>query len=414
MKTMEPCPDVLAASPTVVTVRKPAPVVARGSRVSDHLDMMRGLAALGVFVGHARNLFFVDYPEVIQGGPLTKAAYFATSLGHQMVMIFFVLSGYFIASTIVKDVRRQQWSWSGYLTRRGVRLYVVLLPALLLTVCWDQIGTFLTGNDILYQGLGGQNIIYDVSARTSTVIFVGNLFYLQTIFVPPLGSNGPLWSLSNEFWYYILFPCLVLIGLRRYSALKKVLCVVVALVIVIAGWSLMSLFPVWLMGATLVFLPQCRFLKVRRNRICCLAAAVIGVVAALVSSRPEILKYRLLSDYLVGMTFTLLVYVVMHLPERASSGWYGLASRQLAGMSYTLYVAHLPVLLFIAALFRIHDRWQPELGNILLCVGALLSVWIYAYVLSRYTEANTDSWRRWVTSLWSSQEPQTEKTLLVN
>jgi peptidoglycan/LPS O-acetylase OafA/YrhL len=35
--------------------------------------------------------------------------------------------------------------------------------------------------------------------------FVGNLLQLQTIVVSSLGSNGPLWSLANEWWYYVLF-----------------------------------------------------------------------------------------------------------------------------------------------------------------------------------------------------------------
>lgn len=32
--------------------------------------------------------------------------------------------------------------------------------------------------------------------------------FLQTRFTPVFGSNGPLWSLFNEFWYYVLFPAL--------------------------------------------------------------------------------------------------------------------------------------------------------------------------------------------------------------
>src|SRR6202030_3749589 len=39
-------------------------------------------------------------------------------------------------------------------------------------------------------------------------IFLGNLFFVQTILCRTFGSNGPLWSLANEFWYYLLFPLL--------------------------------------------------------------------------------------------------------------------------------------------------------------------------------------------------------------
>ena len=33
-----------------------------------------------------------------------------------------------------------------------------------------------------------------------------NAFFLQTIVGPTFGSNGPLWSLAYEWWYYVLFP----------------------------------------------------------------------------------------------------------------------------------------------------------------------------------------------------------------
>ena len=36
----------------------------RGSASSDHLDLVRGAAALLVMLGHLRNLFFVDFSEV--------------------------------------------------------------------------------------------------------------------------------------------------------------------------------------------------------------------------------------------------------------------------------------------------------------------------------------------------------------
>jgi peptidoglycan/LPS O-acetylase OafA/YrhL len=39
-------------------------------------------------------------------------------------------------------------------------------------------------------------------------VLLGNLVFLQAILVPTWGSNGPLWSLAFEFWFYIWFPTL--------------------------------------------------------------------------------------------------------------------------------------------------------------------------------------------------------------
>jgi len=56
-----------------------------------------------------------------------------------------------------------------------------------------------------------------------------NVFFLQTITVPVYGSNSPLWSLANEFWYYLLFPLLLLAPQRGW--LKGGLLFAVALAI---------------------------------------------------------------------------------------------------------------------------------------------------------------------------------------
>lgn len=43
-----------------------------------------------------------------------------------------------------------------------------------------------------------------VTGVNVTALF-GNLFMLQDVLTPTRGSNGPLWSLSYEWWYYCLF-----------------------------------------------------------------------------------------------------------------------------------------------------------------------------------------------------------------
>ena len=60
-------------------------------------------------------------------------------------------------------------------------------------------------------GYGGEVLqhIYPSSAIAQALtapVFLGNAAFLQRILVPELGTNGPLWSLANEFWYYLLFP----------------------------------------------------------------------------------------------------------------------------------------------------------------------------------------------------------------
>jgi peptidoglycan/LPS O-acetylase OafA/YrhL len=56
------------------------------------------------------------------------------------VIVFFVLSGFLVGGSVIKAHRQGQWRWTGYLSRRLSRLWIVIVPALLLTLFWDSIG----------------------------------------------------------------------------------------------------------------------------------------------------------------------------------------------------------------------------------------------------------------------------------
>lgn len=44
------------------------------------------------------------------------------------------------------------------------------------------------------------------SRDLAPAVLLGNLLFLQTKITQEFGSNGPLWSLFSEFWYYVLVP----------------------------------------------------------------------------------------------------------------------------------------------------------------------------------------------------------------
>jgi peptidoglycan/LPS O-acetylase OafA/YrhL len=81
-------------------------------------------------------------------------------------------------------------------------LYVALIPALILTVILDHVA----------RSHGGMNLGYGPQSMKD---FWGSLFFLQEIYTKPYGSDGPLWSLSYEFWFYILFPLIALLAKRH-------------------------------------------------------------------------------------------------------------------------------------------------------------------------------------------------------
>jgi peptidoglycan/LPS O-acetylase OafA/YrhL len=175
---------------------------------SDLVDVLRGLAAFLVMISHARNFILVDFGE---GAPSIFRAifYLATGLGHFSVVIFFVLSGFLISQSVSRIDRRDPDSVLAYVIARCTRLWVVLLPALLLTAFWDCLAKSLTHSGFYH----GEMQYFHSGPRgpieLDILTFIENAAFLQTIVGPVYGSNTPLWSLACEFWYYLAFPALL-------------------------------------------------------------------------------------------------------------------------------------------------------------------------------------------------------------
>ena len=86
--------------------------------------------------------------------------------------------------------------------------------------------------------------------------FFGNVFFLQGIVTSCFGSNGALWSLSYEFWYYIFFPLLVTALLASIHTRVRVGAgLLLSLLVVLCGWTIGAYFLIWLMGVGVACLP---------------------------------------------------------------------------------------------------------------------------------------------------------------
>jgi len=174
-------------------------------RRDEILDMVRGVSALAVLAAHIRAFVFRDLGELQAAGLGIKAFYFITGVHHQAVMVFFVLSGYFVGGAVLKSLGEGRFSWARYALARLSRLWVALIPALVLTALCDfvvrQVSPEADAGRWHHIWMSGP----DVQHRTASdmITFAGNIGFLQTIEVPVFGSNGPLWSLANEFWYYV-------------------------------------------------------------------------------------------------------------------------------------------------------------------------------------------------------------------
>jgi peptidoglycan/LPS O-acetylase OafA/YrhL len=361
-----------------------APVAFKKTSASVLLDLVRGLAACMVLLEHWRNLFFDDYSTLPHHNLFLLAGYLFTGAGHQAVVVFFLLSGYLIGGSVFRTLARQTWSWKDYLLHRFTRLWIVLIPGLLLGGLWDWIGMHHAHAALLYSGQVPNHMLPDIHTTLTAKTLLGNAAFLQTIYVPTFGSNGALWSLANEFWYYMLFP-LGLLTLWKSTRIIPRLFYLILFLLLAAGpcRSLVSGFPLWLAGVLLTFMPVLRMPHIVRVTTGLLYALLfIGFI-----HQPYLAGIT--GDYVfAGITF-LFFWIMLSATGEAKENTFARFSRTLSSFSYTLYVVHTPLVLLCAAFLVGDGRLEPTLPHLALTSCILLAVVAYAWALALCTEVHT-------------------------
>ena len=163
----------------------PVPLAIEGGSASAYrrdIDGLRALAVLPVLFYHVRLWPFFG--------------------GFVGVDIFFVISGYLIASIIARELAEGRFSLTAFYARRIRRIF----PALFATIAV----TIVAGSQILlpldYRALG--------MSATATVLFASNLYFARhSGYFGSAAEEAPLlhtWSLAVEEQFYILFPLLML------------------------------------------------------------------------------------------------------------------------------------------------------------------------------------------------------------
>jgi len=336
---------------------------------SHYLDLLRGLAALAVFAVHASLPMFTGATWSLPD-----------SLGHGSVIVFFVLSGFVIAHV----ARTRERHWAGYAVSRAVRVYSVAIPALALTVAIDQ---FLRA-----RGVAGWSREYQLAALHRYLpifaVFATDFWFLGEDAL----SNVPYWSLCYEVWYYVLFAALF----YGRGAWRVALVLAVALLV---GPRLWVLFPVWLMGWSVLAAQERFAISAGTARLLLAATAAAAVLLiwsgayAAVNQWADALSggwigmhmrksARFLGDWLFGGLVAVHFWSARHAALE-----FGRAARLIilvASVSFTLYLAHYPLL----------GLWRHLLGPTpWLVVPAVLASVV---ALGLLTERQKNRLRRWV------------------
>jgi peptidoglycan/LPS O-acetylase OafA/YrhL len=335
-----------SALDTLLPASPPTQAATRAAAVThEHLlDAMRGGAALLVAYFHCRQVTWIGMEAFHRLGrsladPSTLVAWLTLPVawGSAGVPVFFVISGYCIhrngairlaANPHYRLAARPFW------LRRFVRIYPVLLAALLLTLALDTASLTLPPVNHKILALGPH-------------AFWVNLLSLQGIAGKTYGSNGALWTLSIEVQFYVLYP--LLFALRRRFGLNATL-VGVALVNLVSAFTLQrhdlvfftSYWFSWMLGAWIAELRARSTPPRLRYGHAAAAALALGGCAAFHFGQYGAFQ-------LWAAAFACWLVNALARPPSAP----GLLQRtfaRLGAFSYSLYLIHLPIFVLLSSL----------------------------------------------------------------
>lgn len=179
------------------------------------LESIRGFVALYVMLAH----FILFYKTDNTPKFLISIFYHA----QEAVLTFFLLSGFVIYLSFNNN---ENITFYDYIKKRWIRIFPIAIASFIIS--------FLV------------SFINNDSFKTSDIIdLLGNIFMLQDlgsnpgIIVLPFLKNYPLWSLSYEWWFYVIFhPFIKLVNNQRMTnSMYRVL------MFAICGWLLYLVCP---------------------------------------------------------------------------------------------------------------------------------------------------------------------------
>ena len=348
------------------------------------LEIARAIAALAVMAGHMRGMYFVDYNDLEYKSVIAQIFYFLTGFGHQSVIVFFVLSGFLVGGSVIEKFEKGTWSWKKYLTQRLARLWIVLIPSLLFTLFFDILG--LNNNYSLYQGTY-YNIMHSGPIEGTYFLslnsFLGNLFFLHGWITPIFGSNGPMWSLFNEFWYYLIFPlfCGTVFRKNNFQFISNSL-ILFAIFAFIPN-SIIEGFFYWIIGALVAKTMKSQTYSFN------LIQFVFGLFVFLISLFLSRHIKLTLNDSFTAFSFCIFIIPLSLFPYRFSLFSF------LSDCSYSVYLLHFSFSLFISSFYLPH-RHQFDLNSFLIFSCYVLICFAYCVVMYFCFEYHTPKLRKFI------------------
>jgi peptidoglycan/LPS O-acetylase OafA/YrhL len=346
------------------------------------LEMLRGFAALYVFATH-----FVPARMIAKESSIG----FVFRFGQEAVMLFFLLSGFVVYYSTAKH---GDMSFRPYFARRFRRIYPIFLLALM--VSFASVSLF-----------GHPN-----AASPPMTEVLGNIFMLQDfsagkpgVWVPTLCGNTALWSLSYEWWFYMLFyPLYRFVPARMQIHVAAIL----SLLGIVTFWLhpnqvslFLAYFTPWWAGAELGrhYLNRAPFTFTSQYRSIAYLSFLCGLLACpvllrVVDHQPlafgihPILELR---HFCACLLFLLIGLLWARFRWAGFQSIFGIFSL-VAPISYALYVLHIPLAITSSYLEAIHHPAIELCGYI-----------VISFVAAYLAEVPFQNWINRATVSWTKE-----------
>jgi len=296
-------------------------------RARSGLDVSRAFAAVYVVLHHA--VASITAPKAID---------LLFSFGQEAVIIFFLLSGFVIFANERDRVAHPR----GYYLRRLRRIYPLILIAMLLsTVLW---ATGLIIETFSWSSLFG------------TLFSVQDIAFLKPgVITAPYLGNDPLWSLSYEVFFYAVFPIVMIAWRRNQMAARHAVgaIAVVAYVTYLAAPNHFSLvvayFLLWWTGAMIAKVHLDGNLQIGAvlPEMIWLSALILVAAAGVVfygSHGLGVFPILMVRHFVVAAAMALALFTPLRGLLASLSLRIARPAAVVAGLSYGLYVLHVPLL----------------------------------------------------------------------